>query len=157
MRGCTILKYYSYYDSPVGRLTIAATEKGVCNIYLTGEKANVIRENEIIIQTINELREYFNGTRKEFKIPLDIKGTEFQKRVWKELLEVPYGTTATYGEIATRIGNPNASRAVGNANNKNPVPIIIPCHRIIGAGNKLVGYAGGLTMKKKLLELEKLT
>ncbi|MFA5527459.1 MAG: methylated-DNA--[protein]-cysteine S-methyltransferase [Peptostreptococcales bacterium] len=102
-----------------------------------------------------ELTEYFKGKRKEFSFPYALKGTEFQKKVWQALCEIPYGETRTYKEIAIRIGNPKACRAVGLANNKNPIMIAVPCHRVIGSGGKLVGYGGGIDMKKNLLDLEK--
>ena len=99
--------------------------------------------------------EYLNGKRKSFDIKYEINGTEFQKKVWKELTDIPYGETRSYKEIAVAVGNPKASRAVGMANNKNPIAIIVPCHRVIGSDGKLVGYAGGLDMKRALLTLEK--
>ena len=103
---------------------------------------------------MTEIKEYFNGERTEFDIPLEVDGTDFRKSVWKELCNIPYGETCTYGDIAKRIGNPKASRAVGLANNKNRIPIFIPCHRVIGANGKLVGFAGGIEIKKYLLDLE---
>ncbi len=103
-----------------------------------------------------ELTEYFEQKRKTFTIPIKLIGTPFQKRVWQELLNIPYGTTVSYQEIATRIGNPKASRAVGQANNKNPIIIIVPCHRVIGKNGKLIGYAEGLDIKEELLTLEQL-
>ena len=102
-----------------------------------------------------QLDEYFAGIRKEFDIPIKLEGTDFQIKVWKELLKIPYGETCTYLDIAKHIGNPKAYRAVGMANNKNKIMIIIPCHRVIGSNKKLVGYAGGLDVKEKLLKLEK--
>jgi methylated-DNA-[protein]-cysteine S-methyltransferase len=102
----------------------------------------------------NQLEEYFNSKRTKFNLPLSPKGTAFQKKVWDELLKIPYGKTTTYGEIASKIGNKNASRAVGGANNKNPIPIFIPCHRVIGKSGNLTGYALGLDIKEKLLKLE---
>lgn len=104
--------------------------------------------------TYDQLQEYFFGKRKTFDLPLAIEGTEFQIKVWKALSEIPYGTTCSYKDIAIKIGNCKASRAVGMANNKNPIPIIVPCHRVIGASGKLVGYAGGLNIKQKLLNVE---
>ena len=112
-------------------------------------------KNDFLQKVEKELQEYFHGTRKSFNFTYEPEGTEFQKKVWKALEEIPYGETRTYKEIATNIGNPNASRAVGMANNKNPLMIVIPCHRVIGSNGKLVGYAGGLEMKKDLLEMEK--
>jgi len=102
-----------------------------------------------------ELQEYLEGRRMEFDIPLAPDGTDFQRQVWAELRKIPYGETVSYGEIAARTGRPKAARAVGMANHRNPIPILIPCHRVVGAGGALVGYGGGLSIKKKLLELEK--
>lgn len=102
----------------------------------------------------NELLEYFDGKRKTFDFPYNLKGTEFQKKVWQALCDIPYGETRTYKDIAIAVGNPKASRAVGMANNKNPITIAVPCHRVIGANGKLVGYAGGLPMKEFLLNME---
>ena len=104
---------------------------------------------------MSELREYFDGKRREFDLPLAPEGTDFQKRVWEELCKIPYGETRSYGEIAAALGNTRAARAVGLANNKNPIPIIVPCHRVIGADGALVGYAGGVEAKDFLLKLEK--
>lgn len=159
--------YYSQHSSTIGILYIAATNEGVCNILLPGqcEQDLVTRlnkhfdtinrqDNRIIMRAKIELDEYFNGTRKEFTVPLKLIGTEFQKKVWNQLLKIPYGMTMSYGEIAAAIGNPKAGRAVGGANNKNPVPIIVPCHRVIGADGSLVGYGSGLDLKRKLLAIE---
>ena len=111
--------------------------------------------NPVVQQTIKELEEYFAGNRKVFTVPLDLRGTEFQKKVWEALREIPYGETRSYKEIAEKIGNPKASRAVGMANHRNPIGIVVPCHRVVGANGKLTGYAGGIPMKQALLELEK--
>ena len=109
----------------------------------------------IIEQTFNQLEEYFSGKRKTFSIPLVLKGTDFQMKVYKALCGIMYGETISYKQLAEKIGNPKACRAVGNANNKNPIAIIIPCHRVIGSNGDLVGYAGGVQIKQKLLEIEK--
>jgi methylated-DNA-[protein]-cysteine S-methyltransferase len=109
----------------------------------------------VLIEAIGQLREYFEGSRREFTVPLDFAGTDFQKRVWRALLAIPYGETRTYREIAMAIEAPAAVRAVGAANGANPLPIIVPCHRVIGSSGKLVGYGGGLPLKKRLLELER--
>lgn len=106
-------------------------------------------------EAVNQLQEYFKGDRKVFTVPLKPDGTDFQRKVWKALTEIPYGQTASYGEIAEKIGKSGGARAVGNANNKNPIAIMIPCHRVIGANGSLTGYAAGLDIKKKLLDLEK--
>ncbi|MFH1942641.1 MAG: methylated-DNA--[protein]-cysteine S-methyltransferase, partial [bacterium] len=103
----------------------------------------------------NQLLEYFNGTRKVFSLPIDLRGTDFQKSVWEAVRKVPYGQTRSYGDIAKAIGNPRASRAVGAANGANPIPIIIPCHRIIGSDGSITGFGGGIPLKQKLLNLEK--
>lgn len=110
---------------------------------------------EILEQAAREIGEYFEGKRRAFAVPTAAAGTPFQQAVWNALKEIPYGETRTYGEIARRIGHPRASRAVGQANNRNPLPIVVPCHRVIGASGALTGYAGGLAVKERLLELER--
>jgi O-6-methylguanine DNA methyltransferase len=119
-----------------------------------GEINDIGKANNLTDKVYQELLEYFDGKRKDFDFPYRLKGTDFQKKVWTELLTIPYGETRSYKEIATAIGNKKAARAVGMANNKNPITIIVPCHRVIGANGKLVGYAGGLEMKKELLKME---
>jgi methylated-DNA-[protein]-cysteine S-methyltransferase len=114
----------------------------------------VEQDDEILEKTRKQVDEYLDGSRKEFDMPLLMVGTDFQRRVWKALMKVPYGVTATYGQIAEDIGSPKAVRAVGNANSANPISIIVPCHRIIGSNGELVGYGGGLSVKKRLLKLE---
>lgn len=114
----------------------------------------VEQKDEVLEKTRKQLDEYLNGNRKEFDIPLLMLGTDFQRRVWKALMRVPYGATSTYGQIAEDIGSPRAVRAVGNANRTNPISIIVPCHRVIGSNGELVGYGGGLSLKKWLLRLE---
>ena len=143
------------YNSIIGDIFISADENFLLSVQFVNHNFIENKENKIIRQTIKQLDEYFNGKRKKFELPLNPKGTEFQKKVWQQLMNIPYGKTSTYKDIATLIGNTNASRAVGNANNKNPIAIIIPCHRVIGSNNKLTGYAGGLDKKEKLLNLEK--
>jgi methylated-DNA-[protein]-cysteine S-methyltransferase len=110
--------------------------------------------NPLLMEAARQLQAYFAGQLREFQLPLDMQGTDFQKRVWGQVGAIPYGETRSYGQIATAIGSPRAVRAVGAANGANPVPIVVPCHRVIGANGKLVGYGGGLAMKKRLLELE---
>lgn len=143
------------YNSIIGDIFISADENFLLSVQFVNHNFIENKENKIIRQTKKQLDEYFRGKRKKFELPLNPKGTEFQKKVWLQLMNIPYGKTATYKDIATLIGNTNASRAVGNANNKNPIAIIIPCHRVIGSNNKLTGYAGGLDKKEKLLNLEK--
>ena len=145
-----------FYESPVGKLCIGE-ENGVIT-RVTWSKIPweyILEETELNLECKKQLEEYFAGKRKTFDLPLVPKGTEFQQKVWKALQEIPYGETRTYGEIAVAIGNPKAARAVGMANNKNPIGILIPCHRVVGANGKLVGYAGGMEKKEFLLELER--
>jgi methylated-DNA-[protein]-cysteine S-methyltransferase len=112
------------------------------------------QDDEVLGETIRQLDEYLEGQRRRFEIPMSMVGTDFQRRVWKALMRIPYGATSTYGQIAADIGSPRAVRAVGNANKANPISIIVPCHRVIGSNGELVGYGGGLPLKKRLLELE---
>lgn len=146
----------AYYKSPIGTLEIIGDEKSIHSIYFLDEE--VSNENEIqseaIKNCIQQLDEYFSGDRKEFKINLSPKGTEFQGKVWNELLKVPFGKTRSYLEQSKRVGDIKAIRAVASANGKNPISIIIPCHRIIGSDGSLTGYAGGIWRKKWLLEHE---
>lgn len=148
--------YFKEYICEIGSLYITADEESILSVGFSAPK-NIKEErtNSIILDCIKQLDMYFSGKLRNFNLPLNPIGTEFQKKVWKELLNIPYGETRTYKEIAIVIGNANASRAVGNANNKNPIGIIIPCHRVIGSNKKLIGYAGGLDKKEKLLNLEK--
>lgn len=120
-------------------------------------ESDVTSSNALEREARRQLEEYFAGRRKTFDLSLHPQGTEFQRRVWKELLQIPYGQTATYGEIAKRIGNPNAARAVGQACNANPIPVFIPCHRVVGSNSRLTGFALGLDVKTALLELERET
>lgn len=150
--------YYTY-ETPVGELTICCRNEAVNAIcfgrVIPAEKDMKEVRTELTDKVYTQLAEYFEGKRKEFDLPLNPEGTEFQKKVWNALLAIPYGETKSYKEIAEAVGDEKASRAVGMANNKNPIPIIIPCHRVVGADGTLTGYAGGLDVKKKLLDLEK--
>jgi len=151
------MKKYRIYNQKICNLFIAEDDGVICNIFFNKEKIfkdYEERETPLIKKTIKQLDEYFNKKRKTFDLPLDLKGTEFQKKVWEELLKIPFGKTLSYGQLAAKTGNPKASRAVGMANNRNPIPIIIPCHRVIGSDGSLTGYAGGLELKKFLLEHE---
>lgn len=163
-------KYNFIYNSPIGKLLIIHSIKEIIGIkFISSEKdvdkINVISYDiidssnlekfPIVKETIKQLDEYFLGKREVFSLPLKLIGTDFQISVWNELQRIPFGETKTYKEIAENINNPKACRAVGLANNKNPIPIIVPCHRVIGSNGKLVGFAGGLGVKEKLLELEK--
>lgn len=144
-------------ESPIGVLTLVEKEQTLKEIRFGGEihQGEEERETPFLGNAAGELREYFQGTRREFSISMAPEGTEFQKKVWKALTAIPYGETRSYGEIARIVGNDKASRAVGMANHKNPIPILIPCHRVIGKNGKLTGYAGGLDKKTALLELER--
>jgi len=153
---------YKDIPSPVGLIRAIASDKGLVAIIWEGEdykrtKLSVpVQENnhQILLQTEKQLNEYFENKRTTFEIPLDFKGTEFQVKVWEALLKIPYGATKTYGELAKILGDIKAVRAVGGALNKNPISIIVPCHRVVGASGKLVGFAGGLENKSILLDLE---
>lgn len=149
--------YWMTAGSPLGPLTLSGTEGA-----LTGIAFGVIREGEerpspVLEQAARELEKYFAGAMRAFTVPLSPEGTEFQKKVWEALRAIPYGTTASYGDIAARIGKPGGAIAVGQANSKNPIPIIIPCHRVIGANGRMVGYTGGMHIKKALLAIEGIT
>ncbi len=145
---------YQYsYDTVIGKIYIAEKNNCICNISFSNLNYTD-KETSLIKKTYSQLNEYFDGNRKSFDIPISAKGTQFQMKVWQALQKIPYGKTTTYKEIAWYIENKNASRAVGMANNKNPIVIIIPCHRVIGSNGNLTGYAGGIEIKKYLLELE---
>jgi len=148
--------YCGYYNSPIGILEIIASDDAIISAMFVEEVKESIGETEIIKDAIKQFDEYFKGTRKDFHIKYEVGGTEFQKKVWNALVEIPYGVTLSYKELANKIGNEKASRAVGKANSKNIISIIIPCHRVIGADKSLTGYAGGLDRKQWLLEHEKL-
>lgn len=143
------------YQSKIGGLKISASEKGICELSFTDLKKTKSSKSKLLQETIKQLDEYFTGVRKEFDLPLDIKGTVFQKKVYHALCSIPYGMTWSYQDVAKEIGNVKAVRAIGNANHNNPIAIIVPCHRVIGKNGTLVGYAGGIDKKKFLLDLEK--
>lgn len=151
--------YYTKMDSPLGCLKLVANETKLVALLWEEDRPNRVSLPElelktnhpIFIESIQQLTEYFSGKRKKFRIPLDPVGTPFQKKVWTALREIPFGSTKSYGEIAKQIGHPQASRAVGAANGRNPISIIVPCHRVIGANGKLTGFAGGLKAKEYLL------
>lgn len=146
--------YYGYVSSPIGKVEIEACEDAIVSISFVEDMTNQESDLPIIQEAKIQLSEYFEGRRNTFNIKYRLTGTEFQKSVWKALIEIPYGQTVSYGYIAKQIGNAKASRAVGGANNKNRLAIIVPCHRVIGANNKMVGYASGLWRKEGLLKLE---
>lgn len=136
-------------------LYLVATETHLINIQFTQPQKALLQTTELLSMATIQLDEYFQGKRTTFSLPFKLTGTPFQLAVWKELQNIPYGKTTSYKEIAQKINKPKAYRAVGMANNKNPLPIIIPCHRVIGSNGKLIGYAGGLKLKNYLLKLEK--
>ena len=146
---------FAIYKFPFGLLKIGYKRDSLVLLKKIDETSDYGKKTEFTDLVYNEIMEYLNGKRKSFDIKYQMNGTEFQKKVWKELTKIPYAETRTYKEIAVAVGNPKASRAVGMANNKNPISIIVPCHRVIGSDGKLVGYAGGLDMKKALLDLER--
>lgn len=141
----------------VGLLRVTADDRGVVaveRVTKSVDAAGSTRANRHAEKAVQQLREYFAGERRRFNVPLHLEGTKFQRRAWAEMSEIPYGTTISYAQQARRIGNPGATRAVGTANGANPIPIIIPCHRVIASDGSLGGYALGLTMKRRLLALE---
>ncbi|MDO4580474.1 MAG: methylated-DNA--[protein]-cysteine S-methyltransferase [Acinetobacter sp.] len=153
---------FMYMPSPVGRLKLVATDSALVAVIWDNENPKRVRQAElveqldhpILLDAQQQLNEYFQGQRQTFELPLDFEGTEFQKKVWQALLNIPFGETRSYRQIAEQVGSPKAVRAVGAANGQNPISIIAPCHRVIGSGGKLVGFAGGLDNKEILLKLE---
>jgi methylated-DNA-[protein]-cysteine S-methyltransferase len=153
---------YKTIDSPVGKLKLVASDKGLVAILWQNDKPSRVRldelvkddEHRILLDTERQLGEYFTGKRKTFSVALDMRGTPFQKHVWEALLAIPFGETRSYGQLAKQLGNSKAMRAVGAANGRNPISIIVPCHRVIGSSGKLTGFAGGLETKAHLLSLE---
>lgn len=160
--------YYITFASPFGTGYLASTSLGVCRIELKKDRrddffqwlARIFGQNELVedpspsAPALEELDRYFAGRLTAFTCPLDLRGTDFQRKVWAALLKIPFGRTASYREVAAAIGKPQAARAVGSANHANPVPVIVPCHRVVGADGGLVGYGGGLDVKRYLLGLE---
>ncbi len=160
---------YRYHPSPIGPLLLAASERGLRALYMQAQRhvpdepdprwspasPSDALQFDILERTSTALDEYFSGRRSTFELPLDVEGTPFQQAVWSGLRAIGFGQTLSYGELARRIGNPNAVRAVGLANGRNPVSIVVPCHRVIGADGSMTGYGGGLERKVFLLDLEK--
>jgi methylated-DNA-[protein]-cysteine S-methyltransferase len=153
---------YDVVESPVGELLVAATDRGLCRIWFgpEGQEEELARLFGLRVlrspldDVRRELDEYFDGTRRKFDLPLDLRVAAFHEQVLRELALVPYGITTTYGALAGKVGRPRAARAVGTVMNRNPIPIVLPCHRVLGSNGSLTGYAGGLDMKLKLLQLE---
>ena len=151
------MKYSLSVDTPIGKITLTADDHAVIGVTLPGgapEGRFPEKRTPLLGKAAGQLLEYFRGERKKFDLPLDPAGTAFQRKVWQELERIPFGTVATYGEIAARTGRPKGARAVGQANHCNPIPILIPCHRVVAAGGLLGGYGGGTALKIRLLELE---
>lgn len=152
--------YYSRFESPVGPLLLAGSREGLRLVsFGTGKRSKGVqqewrRDDAEFVNVVKQLKSYFAGELRNFELPLLPEGTYFQKSVWTELRNIPYGETVSYQELAKRVGKPKAARAVGAANGANPIPIIIPCHRVIGGDGSLTGFGGGLPLKRKLLELE---
>jgi methylated-DNA-[protein]-cysteine S-methyltransferase len=153
-------RYFAKMDSPIGELLLTATRRGLSGVFSREHRtapatgAGWIREPERFVAAREQLDDYFEGRRKEFRLPLDLAGTPFQLLVWEALQRIPFGQTMTYGQLARDIGRPKAVRAVGAANGRNTVSIIVPCHRVIGSDGSLTGYAGGVDVKRALLDLE---
>lgn len=151
--------YNIYYNSPIGLIEIVTDKKSLKSVLFVDHSTTIKKSSEIkpmiIMETYKQMKEYFAGKRKSFDLRISLEGTEFQKNVWKELMSIPYGEIVSYKNIAERIGNPKASRAIGNANNKNKLLIVIPCHRVIGSNGSLNGYKAGLQIKEQLISHEK--
>ena len=154
------MKYIAYYKSPLGILKITAADKKILAIDFVPARGGLKKKiqsnnnNALTKRCVVQLREYFNNKRNKFNLPLELAGTAWQQKVWQALIKIPYGSIISYSDLARMVGNPKAARAVGGAVNKNKIPIIIPCHRVIGADGKLVGYEGGLWRKRQLLDFE---
>lgn len=157
------MKHKCYIYSPIGQIYLEEEQGAITRLYIDREAKEETKyvavasepETELLKRAVRELSEYFEGKRRSFDLPIKPKGTAFQKKVWEALCTIPYGETRSYSEIAMQIGNPKACRAVGGANHKNPILLFIPCHRVVGAGEELTGFACGLETKKYLLKLEK--
>ncbi|MBZ0135714.1 MAG: methylated-DNA--[protein]-cysteine S-methyltransferase [Planctomycetes bacterium] len=151
------MNYYIEIHSPIGPLHITCNEAGITELHM-GSKApapGAKRGHTLLDRAVEQLTDYFAGKRAEFDLPLSPRGTDFQRKVWQRLREIPFAHTSSYGEVAARVGNPKASRAVGAANGRNPIAVIVPCHRVIGADGSLTGFGGGLERKQWLLEHER--
>lgn len=153
------MRTHTVMDSPVGPLTLVTSDGALCGLYMTEHRHapadHGARDDRQSDAVISQLTAYFAGELKSFDVPLAMAGTPFQQTVWRELTAIPYGETISYGELAERLGQPTAARAVGLANGKNPISIIVPCHRVVGANGNLTGYGGGLPRKRYLLDFER--
>jgi methylated-DNA-[protein]-cysteine S-methyltransferase len=156
------MNFFCYIESPIGRLLLSADAQALTGLYMGSPSKQPDLRKEwhedpaagVLPLAARQLKEYFAGTRRKFDLPLHMNGTAFQQRVWRELTQIPFGATWSYGQLAKRIGNPNGSRAVGLANGRNPIAVIVPCHRVIGADGSLTGFGGGLPRKQWLLSHE---
>jgi methylated-DNA-[protein]-cysteine S-methyltransferase len=156
------MTWYTCLDTPIGSIRMTSDGTSLTGIYLEGDRpgratlADIQRRDDAppFVRAKEQLSAYFRGELTQFDLPLAPEGTTFQRKVWEELRRIPYGRTVSYGEVARRLGRPNACRAVGLANRRNPIPIVVPCHRVIGADGSLTGYGGGLACKRTLLDLE---
>ncbi|MCP4543173.1 MAG: methylated-DNA--[protein]-cysteine S-methyltransferase [Chloroflexi bacterium] len=146
--------FVGYYESPLGLVEIGGTSEGIASLYFVEQRRYEVALNAIVKEGMDQVTAYFDGTRRMFDLPMVLQGTEFQRLVWQQLLTIPFGSTASYQEIADGIDRPRAVRAVGAANGQNPISIIVPCHRIIGSDKSLTGYGGGLWRKEWLLKHE---
>jgi len=146
--------YYDYCPSEIGLIEVGATESQILSVEFVEHCRPEYEPHPMVREGVRQIREYMSGERREFDLPLGLYGTDFQQQVWRQVLTVPYGQASTYQEIADAIGNPRAVRAVGAANGRNPLPLLVPCHRIIGRDGQLVGYGGGLWRKEWLLRHE---
>lgn len=145
---------FAYYESPIGLIEIGGTPDGITSLFFVEERRPDVTSNIVCAEGVRQISEYFEGSRKEFDLPITFKGTEFQHQVWTELTVIPFGQTVSYGDLARAIGKPSAVRAVGAANGDNPISIIVPCHRVIGSDGGLTGYGGGRERKEWLLKHE---
>jgi len=149
-------EHSAFYYSPIGTIEIIGDESGIMALHFSRRRpGRGVPPQAFLREAVAQIDEYFRGRRKEFSLTLHLQGTEFQKKVWRELLKIPCGRTASYGEVAAALGSPRSARAIGQANHRNPISIVIPCHRIIGGDGRLVGYGGGLWRKEWLLAHEK--
>src|ERR1035437_2640807 len=146
--------YKTYYNSPCGLIELSANDSGITSLYFVKKRSSRSDKSKHLAECIRQLDQYFDKKRKTFSLSLDLQGTDFQKRVWNELLNIPFGKTISYMQLAINLGDKKCIRAAGTANGRNPVSIIVPCHRVIGSNGNLVGYGGGLDKKKWLLEFE---
>ena len=145
---------WSVVDSPIGDLTLAVDETGLCRLHF-GRTDRPLETDSLLTETQEQLKAYFAGELQEFTVPLSVRGgSEFERAVWAQLRRIPYGEMQTYGEVAKIVGDAGAARAVGTACNRNPIAVVVPCHRVVGAGGKMVGFGGGIPLKRHLLELE---